>query len=144
MRKFYYLLLMLFAGVTATAFAGESGPHTWDGKNKILTLKRDTTLTFSYVAAEKGTLYIYSDNQGSGDNVPLTLQGGWYHDGAYDADSPLQDVGPYENGLGLYGWINVLDGDEIRFMVEPTEYSKWLEPMTLSVWHGSVPVRMPL
>lgn len=121
MRKFYYLLLMLFAGVTATAFAGESGPHTWDGKNKILTLKRDTTLTFSYVAAEKGTLYIYSDNQGSGDNVPLTLQGGWYHDGAYDADSPLQDVGPYENGLGLYGWINVLDGDEIRFTISTSK-----------------------
>ena len=117
MRKIYYLLLVLFMGITTAAFAGESGPHTWDGKNKTLTLKRDTTLTFSYVAAEKGTLYIYSDNQGSSDNVPLTLQGGWYHDGAYDADSPLQDAGPYENGLGLYGWIKVFDGDEIRFTI---------------------------
>ena len=117
MKKLYYLLLVLFMGITTTAFAGESGPHTWDGKNKTLTLKRDTTLTFSYVAAEKGTLYIYSDNQGSSDNVPLTLQGGWYHDGAYDADAPLQDAGPYENGLGLYGWIKVRDGDEVRFTI---------------------------
>ena len=117
MKKLYYLLLVLFMGITTTAFAGESGPHTWDGKNKTLTLKRDTTLTFSYVAAEKGTLYIYSDNQGSSDNVPLTLQGGWYHDGAYDADAPLQDAGPYENGLGLYGWIKVWDGDEVRFTI---------------------------
>ena len=121
MRKFYYLLLVLFMGITTAAFAGESGPHTWDGKNKTLTLKRDTTLTFSYVAAEKGTLYIYSDNQGSSDNVPLTLQGGWYHDGAYDADSPLQDAGPYENGLGLYGWINVWDGDEVRFTISTSK-----------------------
>ena len=117
MRKFYYSLLMLFMGITTAAFAGESGPHTWTGSNKTLTLKRDTTLTFSYTATEKGTLYIYSDNQSSSDNVPLTIQGGWFHDGAYDADSPLQDVGPYENGLGLYGWINVWDGDEIRFTI---------------------------
>ena len=117
MRKFYYLLLMLFAGVTATAFAGESGPHTWDGKNKTLTLKLDTAVTFSYTAAERGVLYIYSDNQGSGDNVPLTIEGGWYHDGAYVEDSPLQDVGDYENGLGFYGWIKVMDGDEVRFTI---------------------------
>ena len=108
-------------GITTATFAGESGPHTWDGKNKTLTLKRDTTLTFSYVAAEKGTLYIYSDNQGSSDNMPLTLQGGWYHDGAYDADSPLQDAGSYENGLGLYGWINVWDGDEVRFTISTSK-----------------------
>lgn len=117
MRRIYYSLLVLFMGVATAAFAGESGPHTWNGKNMTLTLKRDTTLTFSYVAAERGTLYIYSDNQGSGDNVPLTIQGGWYHDGAYDADSPLQDAGSYENGLGVYGWINVWDGDEIRFTI---------------------------
>ena len=104
-------------GITTAAFAGQSGPHTWDGSNKTLQLRKDTTLTFSYTAEESGTLYIYSNNQGSGDNVPLTLQGGWYHDGAYDADSPLQDVGPYENGLGLYGWINVFTGDEIRFTI---------------------------
>lgn len=117
MRKFYYSLLVLLVGITTAAFAGESGPHTWDGKNKTLTLKADTTLTFSYTASANGTFYIYSDNQGSSDNMPLTLQGGWYHDGAYDADSPLQDVGPYENGLGLYGWINVWEGDEIRFTI---------------------------
>jgi hypothetical protein len=104
-------------GITTAAFAGQSGPHTWDGSNKTLQLRKDTTLTFSYTAIEDGTLYIYSNNQGSSDNVPLTLQGGWYHDGAYDADSPLQDVGPYENGLGLYGWINVFTGDEIRFTI---------------------------
>lgn len=104
-------------GVSTAVFAGQSGPHTWDGKNETLTLKRDTVITFSYVAAEKGTLYIYSDNQGSSDNVPLTIEGGWYHDGEYDADSPLQDAGPYENGLGVYGWIKVWDGDEVRFTI---------------------------
>lgn len=117
MRKFYYLLSMLFMGISTAVFAGQSGPYDWDGKNKTLTLKRDTVITFSYVAAEKGTLYIYSDNQGSSDNMPLTIEGGWYHDGAYDADSPLQDAGPYENGLGVYGWIKVWDGDEVRFTI---------------------------
>ena len=121
MRKFYYSLLVLFMGITTAAFAGESGPHTWNGSNKTLTLKKDTTLTFSYIATERGTLYIYSDNQGSSDNIPLTIQGGWYHDGAYDADSPLQDVGPYENGLGLYGWIKVWEDDEIRFTISTSK-----------------------
>lgn len=117
MRKFYYSLLMLFMGITTAVFAGESGPHTWSGKDENLALGRDTTLTFSYVTAEKGTLYIYSDDQSGDDNVPLTLQGGCYHDGTYDAGAPLQDAGPYENGLGLYGWINVMDGDEVRFTI---------------------------
>ena len=117
MKKLYYLLLILFVGIKTAVFAGESGPHTWDGSNKTLTLKLDTALTFSYKATETGVLYIYSDNQGSSDNVPLTIEGGWYHDGAYDADSPLQDVGSYENGLGIYSWIKVLEGDEIRFTI---------------------------
>ncbi len=121
MRKFYYLLLMLFMGVTTAAFAGESGPHAWEGKNKTLTLAKDTVVTFSYIAAEDGTLYIYSDNQGSSDNVPLTLQGGLYQNGAYVEDSSLQDVGAYENGLGLYGWIDVQKGNEIRFAISTSK-----------------------
>ena len=117
MRKFYYLLLMLFMGVTTAAFAGESGPHTWDGKNKMLTLKRDTVITFSYVAAEEGTLYIYTDNQKSTDNVSLTLTGGKYENGTIAVENSLQDVGPYENGLGFYSWIKVEKDDEIRFTI---------------------------
>ena len=117
MKKFLHSLLVLFVGITSVAFAGQSGPHTWDGSNKTLTLKLDTALTFSYKAAENGVLYIYSDNQSSNDNVPLTIEGGWYHDGAYVADSPLQDIGAYENGLGLYGWIKVWKDDEIRFTI---------------------------
>ena len=103
MKKFLYSLLVLFVGITSAAFAGQSGPHTWDGKNKTLTLKLDTVLTFSYKAAETGVLYIYSDNQGSSDNVTLTIEGGRYRDGGVAAEDSLQDVGPYENGLGLYG-----------------------------------------
>ena len=117
MKKFLHSLLVLFVGITSAAFAGQSGTHTWDGKNKTLTLKLDTVLTFSYKAAETGVLYIYSDNQGSGDNVPLTIEGGRYHDGGVAAEDSLQDVGPYENGLGLYGWIKVWKDDEIRFTI---------------------------
>ena len=117
MKKLYYLLLILFVGIKTAVFAGESGPHTWDGKNKTLTLKLDTAMTFSYKAAERGMLYIYSDNQGSGDNVPLSIEGGWYHDGGIAAEDSLQDVGPYENGLGFYGWIKVWEDDEIRFTI---------------------------
>ena len=120
MRKFYCLLLALFMGVTTAAFAGESGPHTWDGSNKTLQLRKDTTLTFSYTAIEDGTLYIYSNNQGSSDNVPLTLQGGLYQDGTYMEDS-LQDVGAYENGLGFYGWIDVQKGNEVRFAISTSK-----------------------
>ena len=117
MKKFLYSLLVLFVGITSAAFAGQSGTHTWDGKNKTLTLKLDTVLTFSYKAAETGVLYIYSDNQGSSDNVPLTIEGGRYRDGGVAAEDSLQDVGPYENGLGLYGWIKVWKDDEIRFTI---------------------------
>ena len=117
MRKFYYLLLMLFMGVTTAAFAGESGPHTWNGNNKNLTLKKDTVITFSYVAAGEGTLYIYTDNQKSTDNVSLTLTGGKYVDGAIAAEDSLQGVEAYENGLGFYSWIKVEKDDEIRFTI---------------------------
>ena len=127
MRKFYYSLLMLLMGITTAAFAGESELQTWNGSNKTLQLALDTVVTFSYTATEDGTLYIYSNNQGSSDNVPLTLQGGWYHDGAYDVDSPLQDVGPYENGLGLYGWINVFSGDEIRFTISTPKEAEGIQ-----------------
>ena len=117
MRKFYYLLLMLFMGVTTAAFAGESGPHTWNGNNKTLTLRKDTVITFSYVAAGEGTLYIYTDNQKSTDNVSLTLTGGKYVDGAIAAEDSFQGVEAYENGLGFYSWIKVEKDDEIRFTI---------------------------
>ena len=117
MKRFYYLFLMLFMGVTSVAFAGVSGPHTWNGQNKTLTLKKDTAITFSYTAPESGILYIYSDNQGSSDNIPLSILGGRYHNGGIAAEDSLQDVGPYENGLGLYGWINVSKDDEVRFTI---------------------------
>ena len=126
MRKFYCLLLMLFMGVTTAAFAGESGPHTWDGSNKTLQLRKDTTLTFSYTAIEDGTLYIYSNNQGGSDNVPLTLQGGLYQDGTYMEDS-LQDVGAYENGLGFYGWIDVQKGNEVRFAISTSKDAEGIQ-----------------
>ena len=104
-------------GVTTAAFAGESGPHTWNGNNKTLTLRKDTVITFSYVAAGEGTLYIYTDNQKSTDNVSLTLTGGKYVDGAIAAEDSFQGVEAYENGLGFYSWIKVEKDDEIRFTI---------------------------
>lgn len=117
MKKFLLSLMALFMGVTTASFAGESGPHTWNGYNKTLTLKKDTVITFSYVAAGEGTLYIYTDNQKSTDNVSLTLTGGKYVDGAIAAEDSFQGVEAYENGLGFYSWIKVKKDDEIRFTI---------------------------
>lgn len=117
MKKTLYTLLMLFMGITTMGYAQQEASTVteWNGASKQLRMKPDSLITFSYKATENGTLYIYSDNQSVYDNVPVSIWGGWYHDGAYDPDSPLQEAGPYENGVGVYGWIKVFAGDEIRF-----------------------------
>ena len=116
MKKFLYMLLMLVASSAHLAAQQEAATVTsWDGTNKRLRMRADSLITMSYTAQENGTLYIYANDQDVNDNVHVSIWGGWYHDGAYDADAPLQEAGSYENGVGVYGWIKVWAGDEIRF-----------------------------
>ena len=121
MKKFLLSLMALFMGVTTATFAGQYDFGEWNGSNKTLLLKPDTAMTFSYTAVEDGILYIYTDNQGSEDNVPLHLEGGKYVDGAIAAEDSLQGVEAYENGLGFYGWIKVEKDDKIRFTISTPE-----------------------
>ena len=123
MKKIFYTLLVLFVGIIQTVDAQQEASSIieWNGKNKRLMMRADSLLTFSYKATENGTLYIYSDDQNVSDNMHVSIWGGWYHDGAYDADSPLQEAGSYENGVGIYAWIKVLAGDEIRFTLSTPE-----------------------
>ena len=123
MRKFYYSLLVLFMGITTAAFAQQEATtiQQWDGSNKTMRMRANMRSTFSYTATADGTLYIYANDQDVSDNVHVSIWGGWYHDGAYDSDSPLQEAGSYENGVGVYGWIKVFAGDEIRFTLSTPE-----------------------
>lgn len=123
MKKFYYALLVLFMGITTASFAQQEATEIqqWDGSNKRMRMRANTLATFSYTATEDGTLYIYANDQDVSDNVHVSIWGGWYHDGAYDSDSPLQEAGSYENGVGVYGWIKVFAGDEIRFTLSTPE-----------------------
>lgn len=154
MKKFLYTLMMLFAGISAASYAQQEAASIteWNGSAKRLRMRPDSLITFSYKATANGMLYIYANDQSVYDNVPVSIWGGWYHDGAYDADSPLQEAGTYENGVGVYGWIKVLKDDEIRFTLstskdatgamasftlrseffgEDVKGSSWEEPITL-------------
>ena len=110
-------------GITTAAFAQQEATtiQQWDGSNKKMRMRPNTLSTFSYTATADGTLYIYANDQDVSDNVHVSIWGGWYHDGAYDSDSPLQEAGSYENGVGVYGWIKVFAGDEIRFTLSTPE-----------------------
>ena len=123
MRKVIYSLLMLFASITSTTYAQQEAATItkWDGSNKKLRMRPDSLITFSYTATENGTLYIYAKDQDVSDNVHVNIWGGWYHDGNYDSDAPLQEAGSYENGVGVYGWIKVFADDEIRFTLSTPE-----------------------
>lgn len=123
MKKVFHILLMLFVGIASAAHAQQEAATIteWNGSNKRLRMRADSLITFSYTATENGTLYIYADDQDVADNVHVSIWGGWYHDGAYDSDSPLQEAGSYENGVGIYGWIKVFAGDEIRFTLSTPE-----------------------
>lgn len=131
MKKSLYTLLMLLVGFTTMGVAQEeaSSITEWDGKNKRLMMRADSLITFSYKATANGTLYIYADDQNVADNMHVSIWGGWYHDGAYDADSPLQEAGSYENGVGIYAWIKVFTGDEIRFTLSTPEEAEGIMAM---------------
>ena len=139
MKKILYTLLMLFVASAHMAAQQEAATVTsWDGSGKRLRMRADSLITFSYMAQENGTLYIYANDQDVNDNVHVSIWGGWYHDGAYDADAPLQEAGSYENGVGVYGWIKVFAGDEVRFTLStPAETEGVMAMFTLkSVFFG--------
>ena len=123
MKKFLYTFLMLLAGITTASYAQQEASTVtqWDGSAKKLRMRPDSLITFSYKATANGIFYVYASDQSVYDNVPVSIWGGWYHDGSYDADSPLQEAGPYENGVGVYGWIKVFADDEIRFTLSTSK-----------------------
>ena len=125
------MLLSCFA-TTVHAQQEASTVIEWNGKNKSFTMRLDSLITLSYKATEQGTLYIYSDNQSMYDNVPVSIWGGLYADGTYNTDFPLEDAGPYGNGLGVYGKIKVWPGDEVRFTLStPAEAGGVMTRFTL-------------
>ena len=124
MKKFLHSFLMLFVGISTVAFAQQeeaSSVEAWNGDNLKLEMFAGDKLTYEYTATETGSLYIYVDDHDANDKLPLDIWGGWYHDGVYDADSPLQDTGDYDNGAGVYGWIRVFKDDVVRFTVTALE-----------------------
>ena len=123
MKKFLYTFLMLLVGITTASYAQQEASTVtdWNGSAKKLRMRPDSLITFSYKATANGILYIYASDQSVYDNVPVSIWGGWYHDGSYDPDSPLQEAGPYENGVGVYGWIKVFANDEIRFTLSTSK-----------------------
>ena len=140
MKKIFYSFMMLFMGIAAVCHAQQEASTVteWNGSNKKLRMRPDSLITFSYTATANGTLYIYANDQNVSDNVHVNIWGGWYHDGGYDNDSPLQEAGSYENGVGVYGWIKVWAGDEIRFTLStPKEAEGVMAMFTLkSVFFG--------
>ena len=139
MKKILYMLMMFIVASSHLAAQQEAATVTsWDGTSKRLRMRADSLITFSYTAEENGTLYIYANDQDVSDNVHVSIWGGWYHDGAYDADAPLQEAGSYENGVGIYGWIKVFAGDEVRFTLStPAETEGVMAIFTLkSVFFG--------
>ena len=135
MKKFLYSLLVLFVGISTVAFAQQeeaANIETWNGGNKALEMFAGDKLTFEYIATSDGKLYVYSDNQDSNDKLPLKIWGGIYADGKYNTDLPLQDVGDYENGAGVYGWLCVTTGDVVRFtIIAPKDAEGQLTEFTL-------------
>lgn len=134
MKRFFYLLLVLFVSVGTVVNAQQEASTVteWNGKNKSIAMRLDSLITLSYKATDQGMLYIYADNQSMYDNVPVSIWGGLYADGAYNPDFPLEDAGAYGNGLGVYGKIRVLANDEVRFTLStPAEAGGVLTRFTL-------------
>ena len=113
MKKFLHSLMALFVGVTTAAFAQQD--EAWNGTDKVVELELSDSVAFVYDAAERGRLYIYSDTATIIGKVAISISGGLWTNGAYNADFLLQETGYYGNGEGVYGWIDVREDDKIRF-----------------------------
>lgn len=118
MRKCYFFFAMLLMSIAMTVKAQEPTVTVWDGKALQVTIKSGETQTFSYTAEDRGTLYILSNNQSEYTSVRVAMQGGVWVDGAYEEDYIIEDTEEgYENGLGVYGKISVIEDTEIRFTI---------------------------
>ena len=123
MKKFLHSLLILFMGINTAAFAQQEeavAVETWDGSNMEIEMVRGDKMTFMYKATGNGRLYIYADDQSTYDNLPVSIWGG-YWPGAYDPDATLQETGFYESNSGIYAWIDVFEGDNVRFTLTTSE-----------------------
>ena len=119
MKKTNYFLMMLFVALlhiagTQTSNAAEA--IIWDGSDLPVTLKAGNSQTFSYIASEQGSLYIYAPKAST--NLGLTISGGLYANDDYVSESPFKIAEPYDNGAGVFATIHVNVGDEIRFTIE--------------------------
>ena len=126
MKKFLYSLLMLFVGITTIASAQQEEAATvttWNGNDLEITIRVKQKMTFEYTATKSGTLYLYAEGEKDEngqyytDGWPIGIWGGLYANGIYDEENSLQDAGPYENGIGAYGWINVEESNAVRFTI---------------------------
>lgn len=118
MRKLNYFLGMLLMGITTWVNAQEAEPIEWNGASLQVTLSAGEARTYSYTAENNGILYIYSTSE---NELPVSISGGWWHDGAYDEDAQLEDAGDYNNGYGVYGHIKVWEGDQVRFTLKASD-----------------------
>ena len=130
MRKIYYSLLVLLMGINTALSAQQteaSKVEIWDGGDTEIKIYKKQRMTFEYTATQSCALYIYAegekDDKGKyfDENMPIGIWGGLYANGKYDTDRPLQDAGPYENGIGAYGWMNVKTNDVVRFTLTAPE-----------------------
>lgn len=129
MKKFLHSLLVLFMGINTVAFAQQEEAatvETWDGSNMEIEIFRGEKLTFEYTATEKGTVYVYADDQSSADYLTVDIWGGVYRDGAYDEVLKLEDTGCFDldNRTGVHGKIELWEGDKLRFTLVADD-SKW-------------------
>lgn len=130
MRKLNYFLGMLLLSIATWVNAQETEPTVWDGSSLSVTLNAGEARTYSYTAEEEGILYIYSSSQNA---IPVSISGGYWLDGNYDENFPLEDTGTYDNGFGVYGHIKVWEGDQIRFTLAADEVSEDAEAKSTSL-----------
>ena len=120
MKKFLHSLLILFMGIGTAAFAqqGEAPEITpWDGKALKVDIRLGDTLTYEYTATDKGTLYVYADDQSDADYLKVDIWGGLYADGAYDEVIKLEDTGFFDEDYqtGVFGKIELWENEKLRF-----------------------------
>ena len=119
MKKTNYILMMLFVALLHIAGSQKlnaAEATIWDGNDLPVTLKAGDSQTFSYVATEQGSLYIYAPKGST--NLGLTISGGLYTNDDYVSESSFLIAEPYDNGAGVFANIHVNVGDEIRFTIK--------------------------
>ena len=120
MKKFLHSLLVLFMGITSTAFAQQEATtvEAWDGGDLKVELGLGEKKTLMYTALEDGRLYIYAKSQIG--NIPVNIKGGLWLDGQYAENDTLQEAGVYDVH-GVYAWIKVYRDEHVRFTLTAAE-----------------------